>query len=131
MTFLDADALIHFLRRHPPTLNALARLQEEGTEFAVTSINLGEVLRGAQPPDRNHAAVAALLQGFTEVPFGPRVARRYAQVMAGLDRVGRKMPEVDGLIAASVLSEGGRLVTGNKRHFDRIPGLDLIVIGQV
>lgn len=128
LTFLDADVLIQFLRRHPPTMRALSRMQEEGAEFAIASINVAEVLRGAQPPNRDHAAVAALLQALTEVPAGPRVARRYGQVMAALDRAGRKMPEVDGLVAATVLSEGGRLVSGNKRHFERVAGLDLVVM---
>jgi predicted nucleic acid-binding protein len=127
LTFLDADVLIDLARRRPKTMDLLSRLQDEGASFAVASINVAEVLRGAQPPDPNYAVVAALLQALTEVPAGPRVARRYAQVMHVLDRAGRRIPELDGLVAATVLSEGGRLVTGNRRHFDRVAGLDVIV----
>lgn len=127
LTFLDADILIHFLRRRPATMRMVSQLQDEGATFAVASINVGEVLRGTQPPDRRHAILAQMLQGLTEIPAGPRVARRYAQLMHALDRAGGRIPEIDGFVAATVLSEGGRLVTGNVRHFDRVPGLEVIV----
>lgn len=128
LTFLDSDILIQLVRRHPKATRFLQGLESEGATFATTSLNVAEVLRGAQPPDRNFAAVSLILQGLTEVPVGPRASRRYGQLMHALDRAGARVPEMDGLVASTVMAEGGRLVTLNRRHYDRIAGLDLVLI---
>ena len=125
LTFLDTDVLIQAFRPNPTTLEALARLTG-GRDLATTSINVGEFLRGTTGGKR--AAARGLLEALQEIPFGPRAAVRFADVMHGLDRAGKRLDVADGQIAAVVLEEGGRLVTGNVRHFGRVPGLDVVTL---
>jgi predicted nucleic acid-binding protein len=93
--------------------------------LATTSINVAEFLRGI-PPGPEQGAAHRFLGAFAEAPFGPRAAHRYGLFMQSLDRMGTRIEETDGLIAAVVLEEGGRLLTRNTRHFRRVPGLELV-----
>jgi predicted nucleic acid-binding protein len=51
------------------------------------------------------------------------VARIYGELHAALSAVGRPLADADLQIAATALRFDLELVTGNLRHFSRIPGL--------
>jgi len=57
----------------------------------------------------------------------PSVARHYGRVFAALKRDGTPIPVNDIWIAAATLDCGGTLLTFD-RDFERIPGLDRIVL---
>ena len=59
----------------------------------------------------------------TVLPFDPRAAEAYGRLRAELEREGRRLGEPDLRIASIALSRGVTLVTGNVRHFARVPGL--------
>jgi tRNA(fMet)-specific endonuclease VapC len=46
---------------------------------------------------------------------------------AALTSSGAEAGAHDQVVAATALSAGWRVATANTRHFDRIPGLDVIV----
>ena|SRR5579872_2126516 len=54
------------------------------------------------------------------------VAQRYARVSGELRSKGLLIPPPDLFIAATALHHGLMIVTRNRRHFDRIPGLQLL-----
>jgi tRNA(fMet)-specific endonuclease VapC len=53
------------------------------------------------------------------------VARVYGQIHAGLAAAGQTLADADLQIAATAIHHGLEMVTGNLRHFERIPGLRL------
>ncbi len=57
------------------------------------------------------------------LPFDEPAARTYAELRAELERGGRPLDEPDLRIAAIALSRNLTLVTGNVRHFNRVPSL--------
>lgn len=122
---LDTDVLIDFLHKREPTTGFLAQLRAQGEALATTSVNAGELWRGARTPQAR-AAVGRLLTALHDVPYGPRAARRFGVVMEALDRAGSPMGNVDGMIAAAALEAGGRLVTRNAKDFQRVPGLEVL-----
>lgn len=125
LIFLDTDILIDLTHGVEGVLQAVQDLRDTGEELATTSVNVAEFLRGVEPgPTRIEAR--HLLNAFAEAPVGPRAAHRYGIFMQALDRAGHRIEETDGLIAAVVLEEGGRLMTRNARQFGRIPGLELL-----
>lgn len=56
-----------------------------------------------------------------------RFAALYGRIVAGLQRAGQLISTMDLLIATSALLDQAVLVTGNAKHFQRVPGLALEV----
>ena len=91
-----------------------------------TSITLGELLFGAAK--RGSAALAErirdlIIGAITVIPFDVQAAEVYGALRAQLESRGQRLDEPDLRIAAIALSRDLTLVTGNVRHFARVPGL--------
>lgn len=129
MIFVDTDVLIAHQRGDEQATGALKALRETGETLATTSLNVAELFHGAERSPQREAALGSiflLLDSLAEIPFGPPAARRFGTLMATLHHAGNPIPVVDGLIAAVILENGGRLVTRNRRHYGRIHGLELL-----
>jgi len=69
-----------------------------------------------------------VLPAVTVVPFDVAVARVFGELRAALEVKGLLLPNAHIQIAATAVYHGLELVTGNVRHFRRIPGLQLDLI---
>lgn len=127
MILLDSSFLIDVLRREAGVMALLHRLRDAGEAFGTPTVCAAEVLRGANRDSVTLATATRILESLTEVPFGPRAARRFGRIMHGLDKAGRPIPALDGMVAAVVLEEGARLATRDAGHFERVAGLELVV----
>jgi len=123
---LDTDVMIDLLHKREPTTKFLGELRARGETLATTSMSAGELWRGARTPEAREM-VGKLLTALHDVPFGPRAARRFGEIMEALDRAGNPISNTDGLIAACALEAGGRVVTRNGKEFKRVPGLEVLV----
>ena len=89
----------------------------------------GELLHGcwrAESPARRAVReefVEAMLSALPVVDITLPVMRVFAEVDARLRAAGAKVPTSDLLIGCTALFRGDEVVTGNLRHFRRIPGL--------
>jgi tRNA(fMet)-specific endonuclease VapC len=57
------------------------------------------------------------------LPFDAEAAEVCARLRTDLESAGRRLSEPDLRIASIALARGFTLVTGNVRHFSRVPGL--------
>lgn len=130
MYLLDTDVLSNLLKRAPST-TLIAKLASVPPEQQFTSsITLGELVYGAY---RLEGRAGALLEGLEKVllpnlpvlPFDVAAARRYGEVRAHLERQGIAQGDADLRIASIALARGLTVVTGNVRHFRRVPGLQV------
>jgi predicted nucleic acid-binding protein len=62
------------------------------------------------------------------LPFDVEAARIFGEIAADLRRSGHVLPDPDVQIAATAIRHDLDLVTGNIRHFGRIPGLRIETI---
>jgi predicted nucleic acid-binding protein len=46
--------------------------------------------------------------------------------MHALDKAGDPIPTLDGMVAAVALEEGARFATRDRKHFERVAGLELV-----
>ena len=72
--------------------------------------------------------VEGVLAAFPPFAFDLLAARAHARLWAGLVLAGTDVGPHDRLVAATAITAGWRVGTANVRHFDRIPGLDVLVI---
>lgn len=124
MKILDTDHLVALLRGE---LDLSARV-EPHEELAVTAVSLGELVHGAHKSRQvavNLARVDVLLSGFTLLPFEARAARLFGRLRADLEKAGRRLDDLDLQIASVALAWEAPLLTHNRDHFDRVPGLQV------
>lgn len=102
------------------------------TELALSVMSAGELFHGCWRADtparraRREEFVDAILAAIPAVPITLEVMRVFAQVDAQLSSAGARIPTSDLLIAATALCRGDQVVTGDPRHFDRVPGLTVL-----
>lgn len=125
MKVLDSDTCIGILRgRH----EVLERRAAEPDEVATTWVTASELFYGAAKsakPDANCALVVRFLNTLPVLAPDLASARLFGEVKARLATAGQIVADADLFIASIALSRGATLVTGNRKHYERIPGLVL------
>jgi predicted nucleic acid-binding protein len=126
MVVLDTD-IVSDLMRPRPSRHLVQRLATiAASEQTTTAVTIGELAYGARRVDRPELYERAmrLLADTRVLPFDRDAAERYGGIRSELERTGRPLPDPDLRIAATTLAHGAVLITGNVRHFERIPGLN-------
>lgn len=123
MIVADTDVLIDALRGREPSAGRVAQALTEGS-LATTVLSVFELLSGSRE-EIERQRVEDLL-GAAEVLALTREAAATAAVLRQeLEARGETIGLADYLIAGICLSRSAVLMTRNRRHFDRIPGLRL------
>lgn len=128
MYCFDTDVLSATIRRDPslPLLRRLAQVPP--SEQFTTAITMGELLYGAtrKGSTRLQARVHDLVRGALSIlPFDEAAATVYGALRAQLEADGKRLDEPDLRIASIALSRDLTIVTGNVRHFARVPSLSV------
>lgn len=128
MYLFDTDVLSNLMKQ-TPSHDLLRRVGSApaGSQFT-SSITLGELVYGAW-----RRGSESLMEKIEErvatklpiLPFDAEAARRYGELRADLERQGTPIGDADIRIAAIALVRELIVVTGNVRHFQRIPHLSV------
>ena len=124
MYLLDTDTLVPLLRGNAAVTDAISAHADDFKAFS--AISFGELIFGcckSAHPAENIAKVRHLAANFPVVPVSEPVMERFGAVKADLVKQGRKLEDFDLVVAATALHFGYTLVTGNVRHFHRVPDL--------
>jgi tRNA(fMet)-specific endonuclease VapC len=123
MMIADSDVLIDFLRDRGDWARRIA-IELESRSFGTTAITAFELRSGARTP-RQSRDVETLLNAMTILPFGPEEAAAAAEVRLQVEAKGPPIGMADYMIAGTCIVAGGVLLTRNRKHFERVPGLKL------
>ena len=96
------------------------------TDLVLSPIVLGELEVGAEKsahPAKNHARLAALIQGFPVEALDANTSHHYGRIRAELECKGTPIGNNDLWIAAHALALEATVVTDNEREFSRVSGL--------
>lgn len=127
MFLFDTDTLSQVMKR-APTPSLLTRMATTPSEDQFTSaITIGEIVFGAQRSPRREYLLRRLEEllrpNIRVLPFDYVAAETYGRIRAELERAGTPLAEPNLRIGAIALTKDLTVVTGNTRHFSRIPGL--------
>jgi predicted nucleic acid-binding protein len=130
MYLLDTDILSNLMKRSPSGVLVTKVARVPPDQQFTTSITLGELAYGAHRLKERTSILMqkiedALLPNLPVLSFDAAAARRYGELRAELERLGTPIGDADMRIAAIALSHNFKVVTGNERHFQRVPELEV------
>ena len=131
---LDSSILIAAERKGKNARNALAEiaLQAAGEDVAVSVVTPMELAHGiarANTPERKATRQQFLSELIAAVPVHPvstSVALRAGRIDGENATQGVRLALSDLLIGVTALDLGYRVATGNMRHFEMVPGLEVV-----
>ncbi|GMU58268.1 MAG: hypothetical protein AMXMBFR34_00310 [Myxococcaceae bacterium] len=126
MVILDTDVVSLSMRSRLPERARDKLLALPRADVAITAVTLGELYFGAlrtASPGRWLEAVRVLRQNTACLDFGAEAARHYGELRAHLESRGRRLDDADLRLAAICRAGNHVLVSGNAKHFERVPGL--------
>ena len=128
MIFLDTDACSLLIRGGSKRLDSRVRAVAP-RDVCISAVTRAELLYGlARKPDATRLAelVHAFLGRVRSLAWSNEAAAHYAHIRAFLESKGESIGNMDQMIAAHARSAAIPLVTGNAKHFKRIPGLEVL-----
>lgn len=126
ITLLDTDILSEILKQRTVAVvqRASAYLAAR-QQLEFSAITRYEIIRGLKEKQANRqlANFNAFCQHALVHPITDAVLDQASDLWAEARRTGRPCSDPDLIVAATALEHGGRLATGNFKHFTRISGL--------
>ena len=122
MTIADTDVLIDYLAGKGEA-DAVEGLLRRGT-LRTTVITRFELLSGARNA-KQLARLVQLLEAIPSLELDDAAADSASEIRRFLEGSGNAIGMADTLIAGIVTSNGGTLLTRNRRRFERVPGISL------
>jgi tRNA(fMet)-specific endonuclease VapC len=121
---LDTNAVSAVMRGN--TLMDERLLQLDPADWCISAVTHSEICYGLSlRPEATTLirAADAFLAVATTLAWDATAAAAHGRLRAQLRLAGTPIGDFDEMIAAHAMSVGAVLVTGNERHFRRIPGL--------
>ena len=125
---LDSDFLIDLLRNKQEAVNWIKE-HERRDILATTIVNIFELYAGAyktNESDKKVLAIKELSERLKILSFKIKCAEEAGRQNALLEKEGNAIEKRDLFIGTIAFTEGFALKTNNKRHFERIKGLQII-----
>lgn len=127
---LDSTFIIDFLHGKAEALSFIR--QQHAETFSTTDINVFELVTGIyaskKKPEPALDQLFSFLKKLTILPLTKEAVMQSGKIAGTLVKEGRKIEGNDTLIAGIALVNGiDTIVTNNKKHFERIPSVKVIV----
>ena len=123
MKILDTDVCIELLRGNTRVIERRRRTPDAVATTWITACELAYGAAQSRAPEANQALVVAFLATLPILELDWTAAEHFGRLKADLERAGTLLADADLLIAAIALARSAGLVTGHRRHYERIPEL--------
>ena len=126
---VDTDWIVHSLHGVARVAARLGELRPRGVGMSVVSMaELYEGVFYSTDRDGNERALRQFLQGIRVVPIDDEVCRIFARERGRLRQAGTPIGDFDLLIGSTALRHNLTMLTNNRRHFERIRGLQVLSV---
>jgi tRNA(fMet)-specific endonuclease VapC len=122
---LDTDTCIAILRGNEAVIERRVIAMDE---VVTTWITAGELHYGAaiaRAPERNRSLVTSFLASLPVLGLDEASVQIFGEAKTLLERRGQRLADADLFIGAIAVVHRATVVTGNRRHYERIPGIAL------
>ena len=124
MYIIDTNTLIYFFKGIGNVPEKFLSISPK--DIAIPSIVIYELEFGiakSSSPKKRQTQLNDILSLVNTLPFGDKEASLTASIRAKLEKKGTPIGPYDTLIAGTVLTHQGILVTNNLKEFSRVPKL--------
>lgn len=128
MVCLDTSFIIALMRRDERALTKLEEYISSDTRLTTTPITACELFKGAYKSTRREKElqkVKTTLSFIEMLDFSIEASERYGKLMASEGLHGAPIGDLDAMIASLALTHGEGIITSNRKHFERIDGLQI------
>ena len=123
---VDTDWAVYFLRGKEPYVSELKRLGPKGLAISIVCVaELYEGVYRAADPRAREESLQSFLEGLTVLDVNHGVARTFGRLRAELRKEGLTVADMDLLIGSTAIFHDLILLTDNRRHYEKIPGIQL------
>ena len=125
---LDTDVVSYLTKSNDPRADAY-RPHVKGKTAAISFITVGEIYFGAEKKKWSSQTLSSFLErlkAFVIVPYDIELCKTYGKLKASLREAGVVVADNDLWIAACAVRHSIPLISNNRKHFEKIPGLHLI-----
>lgn len=126
MILMDTNVCIRILRGREDAVRAFSK---NAGDVAIPFMVLGELYYGAarsKDPALGKSLVDRFAKVLPVVDSSQAIMEKFGAEKARLMAAGTPVEDADVLIASTALVCGGRIATGNVRHFIRFDGLEVL-----
>ena len=125
MIFLDTDTLSYFLSGNPSVVDKMSEAIYNNEQICLTNINVYEFLKGLRYKSMKNEEqeFSDFLKNVAVFSLDDDTVQIAADIYADLRKLGISIGDADILIAAIVITNKGKLITNNTRHYNNINGL--------
>lgn len=130
MYLLDTDILVGLLREKKNAVEKIEQISKISDNVFISVLNVFELIEGAylsSNKDKSLKSVFDLIENIEIINLNKDVSVSAGKISADLKSRGAIIGIGDILIGASAILLNLILITNNKKHFERIPGLKLEV----
>ena len=123
---LDTDVIVEFLRNGIDTSNVFRDIKDKNAQASVSVITTFELYNGAllsSSPKQKLEDLSIILGPMEILPFDNTQSYVASKIYAYLVKKGSKLEMRDILIASCAISKNIKILTNNRKHFNRIPEL--------
>jgi len=121
---LDTSILIDYYRKKDKSKSIFFKLTEKYSLFVVSAITEYELYLGNS--EEQNIFWDRFFSQITVLPFDTKAAKKAVEIYKQLKRDNKLIEVPDILIAATTLQNNLPIATLNKKHFERINGLQIV-----
>ncbi len=123
MVCLDSDIMIDFLNNKREIVKKIIQLEEKD-ELTTTSVNAFEILRGLSKFNEEEKGYT-FIKNLKILDFNFESAEKATEIFEFLRKKGELIDQLDLFIASIAIKNNQSLLTGNTKHFSKIPELKI------
>ena len=127
MVCLDTSFLVALIRRDHKAEEKLEEYIANEARLSTSPITACELFKGAYRSGKNEnvSRVRKSLAYLEILDFSVDACERYGRLVNELHLRGTPIGDADTMIGSIALTHGEALLTSNKEHFGRVPGLTI------
>lgn len=125
--FIETSVIVGFLRNRSEAVHLIEDLEGELVSSYVCLAELYEGISSVADREQEEQGVLDFFAGLSEVyGLDEEIAKQFGQIRGTLKKRGEVIEDLDMLLAATCTAYNFVMVTFNKKHFERIEGLEIL-----